>query len=666
MIARLVAGYTKPVTRLLEARSHVQPVKGEVVSGIAGIIRFDGAPVEAGQIAKITSAMATRGPDGIHHWIAGSVALGHCMLRTTPESLDEIQPLTSEDESVVLVMDGRLDNREELKQALRGKGIRVRGNADTELVLGAYLLWGEDSPRHLLGDFAFAVWDVRRQELFCARDHFGVKPFHYFSNEKFLAFASDEEAFFQLRDVPREPNEDRIACVLVPEFDGYDFDASWLKDIVKLPPGKILSVRYTGQKVTRTYWQLEPQEESRFASDLECEEAFRTVFSEAVRRRIRTLGNSALMLSGGIDSASVAGAARSLLRDTPDPGLDIFSVVSDEGDVCSETRNIQSMIGGYERHAHLIAVPSFAGATLDELKEVAWTNAHPVANALLLPAIIYLAASRSGNRVMLDGVDGDVATYTHKRYISSLLRSGSWRETWSECHQASVNHTYLRHQSPLLTLSKSMWDVFAPSSVKRLKRGISSVVRGKSLPSLINPDFARDICLAEKLTGLRAARQHDGPLSEQDLHIRALLPVNIPRGMEGFDRVASRYGIEARHPWSDKSLIEFYVRLPLRYKVRSGWTKYLVRKATAPWLDKDVRWYTGKYHLGGSGVLLPLLDQSNRDIIRIIRGAEEPISKYLNMQHLSALLDGNIAREPNFIHTAVTLACWLRRLETTT
>jgi asparagine synthase (glutamine-hydrolysing) len=80
------------------------------VSGIAGIIRFDGAPVGAGQIAKITSAMASRGPDGIHHWIAGSVVLGHCMLRTTPESREEIQPLTNEDESLVLVMDGRRAN----------------------------------------------------------------------------------------------------------------------------------------------------------------------------------------------------------------------------------------------------------------------------------------------------------------------------------------------------------------------------------------------------------------------------------------------------------------------------------------------------------------------------------------------------------------------------
>jgi asparagine synthase (glutamine-hydrolysing) len=256
------------------------------VSGIAGIIRFDGAPVEVGQIAKITSAMANRGPDGVHHWIAGSVALGHCMLRTTPDARGEIQPITNEDESVALVMDGRLDNREELRQELRNKGVQVRSRADAELVLGAYQLWGEDSPHHLLGDFAFAVWDARRQELFCARDHFGVKPFYYFSNKKFLAFASDEEAFFQLNDVPREPNFDRIACLLVPELSGYDFDASWLKDIVKLPPGKTLSVTRAGQIVTRTYWQLEPQNASRFASDDECEEAFRSVLGEAVRRRM--------------------------------------------------------------------------------------------------------------------------------------------------------------------------------------------------------------------------------------------------------------------------------------------------------------------------------------------------------------------------------------------
>ena len=640
------------------------------MSGIAGIVRFDGAPVEAGQIASITSAMATRGPDGIQHWIAGSVGLGHCMLRTTPESHDEIQPLTNEDKSVVLVMDGRLDNRGELKQELRRRGIQVRSHTDTELVLGAYQLWGEDSPLHLLGAFAFAVWDARRHELFCARDHLGVKPFHYFSDEKFLAFASDEEAFLQIREVPREPNEDRIACVLVPELSGYDFDASWLKSIVKLPPGKTLSVRCGGQKITRTYWQLQNQDENRFASDLECEKAFRTVFSEAVRRRIRTCGNPALMLSGGIDSGSIAGAAHTILRQMPNKDLHTFSVVSDEVAACAETRNIQSVVKGYEQHANTVSVPCLDGPiSLDDLKEAAWTNAHPVANAILLPAIMYLAASRAGHRVMLDGVGGDVATFTPIRYPSSLLRSGAWREAWAECRLASENNTYLWDESPLAILSKSAWEVFAPSSVKQLKRAVGGMVRERSAPSLINPDFARDIRLAEKLRSWRG-RQSDGPCGDQDQHIRAVLPVSVPKATEGFDRVASRYSIEARHPWSDKTLIEFCVRLPLRYKARAGWTKYLVRKATAPWLDNGVRWHKGKDYLGRF-LMRPLLDRSNFEMMSILGEAGGGVGQYVDTHRLNALIkrysqqecDPDPFRTATTLYTAMSLGFWVKRIK---
>ena len=108
------------------------------VSGIAGIIHFDGAPVEPGLVERMTSAMSHRGPDGIRHWIQGSVALGQCMLRTTPESLEEQQPLTNEDESLVLVMDGRVDNWEELRKELLARGAVLRNRSDAELVLRSY------------------------------------------------------------------------------------------------------------------------------------------------------------------------------------------------------------------------------------------------------------------------------------------------------------------------------------------------------------------------------------------------------------------------------------------------------------------------------------------------------------------------------------------------
>jgi asparagine synthase (glutamine-hydrolysing) len=630
------------------------------VSGIAGIIRFDGAPVEASQIAKITSAMANRGPDGIRHWMAGSVALGHCMLRTTLESLEEIQPLTNEDQSLVLVMDGRLDNREELRQELIRRGTAVRNRSDAELVLGAYELWTDDSPRHLLGDFAFALWDARRQELFCARDHLGAKTLFYFSSETFLVFGSEEEAFFGLPDVPREPNEDCIIEMLIPSFNGYDLNASYLKDILIVRPGQTLSVNRRGQKAVRKYWQLEPQEESRFASDLECEEAFRSMFGEAVRRRIKTVGNPALMLSGGIDSAIVAGAAHSMQSQISGMELHTYSVVSDEASNCTETRNILSIVKGHERQVHHLAIPSFSGmVTIDDLKEAVWTNAHPDANTLFLPAMMYLAASRYGHRVMLDGIDGDAATYTRLRYVSHLLRSGAWREFWTECRQARVNNTYLRFRSLPIILCESMWDVFAPTNLKRLKRAISRPY----ISSLINPDFANDIRLAGKLRD-RQVGEHRGAISHQEQHIHAI-STRIGASMAGFDRVASRYGIEARHPWSDKSLIEFYVRLPLRHKARAGWTKYLVRKAAAPWLGEHVRWNKEKDHLGRR-FYETLLGDSKQEVIRVLAIADSVMGKYVDTSRLASVSQryGDAeAYDRGELYNAMTLAFWLSRLK---
>ncbi len=139
------------------------------MSGIAGIIHFDGKPVEPGLIEKMTSAMAHRGPDGINHWVKGSVALGQCMLRTTPESLEEHQPLTNEDESLVLVMDGRVDNWEELRRELLGRGAVLRNRSDAELVLRAYEVWGEECPDRIIGEFVFFIWDARQRRLFGAQ-----------------------------------------------------------------------------------------------------------------------------------------------------------------------------------------------------------------------------------------------------------------------------------------------------------------------------------------------------------------------------------------------------------------------------------------------------------------------------------------------------------------
>src|SRR5262249_43707798 len=135
--------------------------------------------------------------------------------------------------------------------------------------------------------------------------------------------------------------------------------------------------------------------------------------------------------------------------------------------------------------------------------------------------------------------------------------------------------------------------------------------------------------------------------------------------MGGFEQVASRYGIEARHPWSDKSLIEFYVRLPLRFKVRAGWTKYLVRKAAAPWLDQRVRWNKEKDHLGRR-FYEPLLGHSKQEIIHVLAIADSIMGKYVDTKRLASLRQRDGDAEPyrrGELYDAMTLAFWLSRLK---
>src|SRR5262245_22055975 len=134
------------------------------MSGIAGVVRFDGMPIEPGLIEGMTSALSHRGPDGLSQWSDGPVGMGHCLLQTTPESLGETQPLLSSDGSLVLVMDGRVDNCEEVRAALMQKGAHLRTRSDAELVLHAYERWGRDCVRHIDGDFAVVIWDAHRRQ----------------------------------------------------------------------------------------------------------------------------------------------------------------------------------------------------------------------------------------------------------------------------------------------------------------------------------------------------------------------------------------------------------------------------------------------------------------------------------------------------------------------
>ena len=283
----------------------------------------------------MTALLERRGPDGSHHLLDGPAALGHTLLATTPEALHEVLPLTDAASGCSITADVRLDNREELLPAL-GLAEEARVIGDGELMLRAYLLWGEACLEHLLGDFAFAIWDPRSQRLFAARDQMGLRQLiHCHVPGELFAFATEPEAILALPDVPRRINEARIADYL-DDLEAADFTSTFYEGLYRLPPAHCLTVDASGLQIRR-YWALQPVTELQLDSDEAYAAAFLMVFTKAVRSRLRCAGPVGSMLSGGMDSGSVVAVATRLLQAEGRGPLQTFSAVGPDPQACKET-----------------------------------------------------------------------------------------------------------------------------------------------------------------------------------------------------------------------------------------------------------------------------------------------------------------------------------------
>ncbi len=256
------------------------------MSGIAGIYNLDGRPVDASFLTRMTDSIAHRGPDGAGHWSDGPVGLGHRILRTTPESIHERQPLADETGQCVISADARIDNRDELIATLECDGRPKEEITDAELILKAYRKWRERCSEKLLGDFAFAIWDRRERHLFCARDPIGIKPFYFFTDGKRILWSSEPIQIFQDTSIPRKPNLALIGRYLLNDFS--EREETLYVGIARLPPGHSLSC--TGDEVRkRQFWDVDPTKQIRYRTDGEYAEHFLALFQDACSMNFRAM-----------------------------------------------------------------------------------------------------------------------------------------------------------------------------------------------------------------------------------------------------------------------------------------------------------------------------------------------------------------------------------------
>ena len=558
------------------------------MSGICGILSFDGSEPQLGPILAL---LERRGPDGTHQSAEGPVALGHTLLATTPEALVEELPLTEPDSGCTITADARLDNREELIAAL-DLGGETRTIGDGELILRAYLLWGEECPTHLLGDFAFAIWDPRAERLFCARDHMGMRQLIYHhAPGRLLAFATEAEALVAHPDVPKRINEARIADFL-DDLEGIDFTSTFFEEVFRLPPAHRLTVDSNGLALSR-YWQLTPGPELKLNSDQAYADAFLEVFTEAVRCRLRSAGPVGSMLSGGIDSNSVAAVAAEILTAEGRGPLLTFSGVGPDADNCAETAAIQHARLNKNFRSATISYEKF-GPLLNDLEQLTLENAEPFDRHMTMHRAILLLAKQQGVTALLDGAAGDLILTTTNRLVPHLNRL-DFRSAWRE---ARGEETFWKAPGyAYRALAGAAWRAFVPRHIRHLKRQIGWQLKAIRPEKTISKALAKTARLKDRRQQFRSHECPDHcPSAIQ--RASAIRHPNLTAGRERYDRVAGQLGIEQRDPYMDIRLVAFCLSLPEPQLQRDGWPKWILRRAMNGRVPSAVGWRSGKEHLG--------------------------------------------------------------------
>ena len=602
------------------------------MSGIAGVYYLDGQPADRVLLQRMTAAIRHRGEDSAGYWIDGPIGLGHRMLHTTPESLSEQQPFLDGTGSLCLTFDGRVDNRTELRAALGAKGIALRTDTDAELIIQAYRCWGVECPRRVIGDFAFVIWDQKKRQLFCARDPLGIKPFFYYTNRDLFICGSEIHQLFISQTVPCEPHPGMVGEYLAVAIT--NAEETLYRDIYRLPPAHSLTIRDGTVRITR-YWDIDFTHEIRYQTDAEYAEHFLELFQEAVQCRLRSHRPVDAYLSGGVDSSAIVCTAEALFSRgmLPHTGFETFSQIF-PGLACDEQEYIEQVVQRWDIPSNIRHYAEEDGGWYgQQAARYCDFPDYPYENSSY--PLLALARSK-GFRVLLTGFGGDEWFVGKSWYCADLLRAGRIFDAvrWAQSSGGGLQS--------LKTLLVSGFFPLLPQHVQRLVRGIRGA---DEIPAWLTPQFTQDIQLAERIHR-PTVRRPFASFAQSALY-RTLLDGGGIHSLEMEERGASQYGIEQRHPFHDRRLIEFAFAIPEDQRCRSGQQKFILRRALNGSLPEGIQqrqtkaefshtFLTAFRAIGGASTF-DALSLSSRGWI----DGEQVRTMYQHMEHLSA--QGNYA-----------------------
>jgi asparagine synthase (glutamine-hydrolysing) len=544
------------------------------MSGIFGIYRYDGAPVDPRLLDRMKQAMAWYGPDGGGRTIDGPIGMGHLLLAVNPEDTCERQPIKGA--RGFLACSARLDNRDALLQAFDIPASGAPQIPDGQLVSMAFDRWGEDVCPHLQGDWAFAAWDAERRRLFLGRDILGRAALYYYEGHGFLAFASNLKALLALPGTRREPDILRLAEILVMWHQSAELTA--YKGFRSVVGAHIMTFTSEGLRSDRRFWSPENFEPLRLRRDEDYVEGFMEHYNQALRSCLRTHKPIAAELSGGRDSGSVVSLAAPILAgqgrelaaftsvpcfppDGEEPGR-----IGNEWDLARATA---TMAGPNVTHIPIDAKDYGVIAGVEHFLDLHDGPGHPASNYFWVQAIME-TCSRRGVGVLLVGETGNctVSYRGNGSVIGSLFRG----------RLASAFRLFLHGEPDPLRLIKRQFlnPLLLPAQRMRarLRNPFGSPWQAYSA---LNPRMAKQLDLDRRM---RKAG-YDPTFTPSIFHdVREYIyKPECGTSCSVLSEMNAWHCVTRLDPTANHSLMEFLLRVPDEQYYRRGQRSFLFQRA---------------------------------------------------------------------------------------
>jgi asparagine synthase (glutamine-hydrolysing) len=571
--------------------------------GICGIYNLDGKPVEQSSIQQMTTAIRHRGPDDEGYLLVNTMennvqhlhgadtidairadtenlsaskpanlAIGHRRLSIIDLSSDGHQPMSTPDGNCWIAYNGEIYNYLELRDELAKTGCQFRTNSDTEVILQAYLHWGENCVEHFNGMFAFSIWDQKDQKLFCARDRLGIKPLYYFYDENTFIWASEIKQLIISGSIPINPNYKSIWNYLLLSRQDLT-EETFFNNIVTLKPGHTLKIDKRGFSL-RKYWDLNADTAVIQLSEQQYAEQFLELFSNSVKLRMRSDVPLGISLSGGLDSSSIAMIASELTSKK----VNTFSVYYEDDPKYDERQYIRSVLNA----GNFDPVYFTAHNTIDiaNIKNWIYHQDEPPSSASPFSAYNnYRNVNRAGVTVVLNGQGGDEIlagyhTYFKYYYLSMIKQARFLKFSREFSEYTTIFKKDIRFKVNML--SKLLLRSFLPDHhMKRFEK------HEKTNLGIYTSDFLR------QGDAFKIGSKYRDPL-KNNLY-QTVTSTMIPHLLHWEDRNSMAHSIESRVPFLDHNLIEFIFAIPNEQKIRGSETKYVLRQAMKEILPEDIR-----------------------------------------------------------------------------